>query len=128
MTGPQDVSLRWDHGGVEGLVTSAYARITLTSPIADPSEVPNVISLDINLDGDGFRWSDYHGGEEDAPFNEGIKSGSAADLETAKRDAWEAVFHYLTNLGFTNGEITESISQPAGSLTLDLDEGDDDDE
>lgn len=128
MTGPEDISLRWCHGVVGGVVTSAYARITFISPIADRPDLPSVVSLDISPDDEGFQWAVYHGGEEDAPFNETITSGSAVDLELAKRDAWAALHQYLTGLGHTDGEITESVSQPAGSLTLDLDEGDDDDE
>jgi hypothetical protein len=126
MTGPEDVSLRWEHGVADGLVTSAYARITLDGPIVDPSEGPNVISLDVNTDDDGFRWSSYYEAEEGAPFNEGeIKWGSAADLSQAKRDAWAEVYQFLTSLGYSDDEITESISQPAGSLELDLDDNDD---
>ncbi len=128
MTSPNDVTLRWNHGMADGVVKSAYARVTLTSPIADSSEQLSVISLDINPDDDGFQCSAYHGDEEDVPFNEGVSTGSAPNLVLAKQDGWAAVCKVLTNLGYTDGEIAESISQPAGSLTLDLDEWDDNDE
>lgn len=127
MTSPEDVSLRWDHGVADGLVTVAYARVTLNSPIADPAEGPNVVFLDVKPADDGFRWSAYYGVEEDAPFNEGeIRWGSATDLEQAKRDAWAEAYRFLIGLDYTDAEIAKSISQPAGSLALDLDEGDDD--
>jgi hypothetical protein len=129
MTGLEGVSLRWDHGVADGLVTSAHARVVLDSPIADLSEGPNVITLDINPDDEGFRWSAYYGADDDAPFNEGeIKRGTAPDLAQAKRDSWAEVCRILINLAHTDEEIIESISQPPGSLSLDLDDGDDDEE
>jgi hypothetical protein len=128
MTSPKDVLPHWDHGIADGLVTSACARLTLNGPIADPAEGPNVIFLDINPDDDGFRWSAYYGAEEGAPFNEGeIKWGSATDLEQAKRDSWAEAYRFLISLDYTNGEITGAVSRPAGSLELDLDDGDEDD-
>jgi hypothetical protein len=82
-------------------------------------------ALDTNPDADGFRWSAYYGAEEGAPFNEGeIKWGSAANLAQAKRDSWSEVCRFLTMLGYTDDEITKSISQPAGSLILDLEDDD----
>jgi hypothetical protein len=102
---PEDVSLRWDHGVADGLVT--------------------VVFLDVNPADAGFRWSAYYEAEEGAPFNEGeIKWGSAAELEQAKRDSWSEACRYLVSLGYTENEITESISQPGGSLALDLDDDD----
>ena len=112
----------------DGEVRSAYARVTLTSPIADPSEEPKVISLDIKPDGGGFRWSAYYEAEEGLLQRGRNQMGIGRRSGQAKRDSWGEVCQYLTNLGYTDDEITESISQPAGSLTLDLDEGDDDDE
>ena len=129
MTSPTDVSPGWEDEVVDGLATSAFARITFNGPLADSSEGPYVLFLDINPDDDGFRWSVSCEVEEGAPFNEGeIKWGSATDLEQAKRDSWSEVCRFLTSLGYTDDEITRSISQPAGSLILDLDDDYDDEE
>ncbi len=129
VTGTNLADPHWEHRVADGLVTSAYARVTLNSPIPDPSEEPSVIFLGINPDDDRFRWSAYYQVEEGGPFNEGeIKWGSAADLEQAKRDSWAEVYKFLINLGYTDSEIAKSVSQPAGSLELDLDDGDEDDE
>jgi hypothetical protein len=122
---PEDVSLRWDHGVADGLVTSAYARVTVNGRIADLADGQTVVFLDVNSADAGFRWSAYYEAEEGAPFNEGeIKWGSAAELEQAKRDSWSEACRYLVSLGYTENEITESISQPGGSLALDLDDDD----
>ena len=129
MTIPTDVSPDWEDGVVDGLATSAFARITFNGPIADSAEGPYVLFLDINPDDDGFRWSVYYEVEEGAPFNEGqIKWGSAADLEQAKRDAWQTAISFLTSLSYSDEEIADSVSRHAGSLELDLDDGDEDDE
>ena len=127
MTAPEEVPLRWDHGVADGEVRSAYARVTLTSPIADPSEEPIVIFLDINPDGDAFQWTAFFVDEEGVDRAE-IGRGTTVDLEEAMKESWVRVCGFLTSLGYADDEITRSISQPAGSLILDLDEGYDDDE
>lgn len=129
MTSPKDVVPYWEHGVAGGVVTSAYAQFTLDGPVANPSEGPNVISLDVNPDDDGFRWSAYYDAEEGAPFNEGeIQWGSATDLEQAKRDAWAEANRFLIGLEYTDAEIANARPRPAGSLELDLDDDYDDEE
>lgn len=121
--GPKDVVPYWAYGVTNGSVTTAYAQFTLDGPVADPSEGPNVISLDINPDGEGFRWSAYYEAEEGAPFNEGeLKWGSATDLEEAKRESWAEAYRFLISLDYTDTEITNARPRPAGSLELDLDD------
>ena len=126
MTSLKGVVPYWEYGVAAGVVTSAYAQFTLNGPIADPSEGPNVISLDINPDDDGFRWSAYYEAEEGAPFNEGeIKWGTAASLEQAKRDSWAEAYRFLISLDYTDAEIAKAVPRSAGSIELDLDDDDD---
>lgn len=126
MTSPKDAVPYWEYGVSAGVVTSAYAQFTLDGPVADPSEGPNVITLDINPDDEGFRWSAYYEAGEGAPFNEGeIKWGSATDLEEAKRDTWAEAHRFLIGLGYTDTEIANARPRPAGSLELDLEDDDD---
>ena len=125
---PKDVMPYWEDGVTGGVVTNAYAQFTLDGPIADPSEGPNVISLEIDLSDDRFRWSAHCEAEEGAPSNEGqIGWGSVTDLEQARRDAWAEAYRFLVGLGYTDAEIANARPRPPGSLALDLGDDDDDD-
>jgi hypothetical protein len=101
----------------------ASAVIGLGSPRANPGVPGITLYLQIeDDDNDGYFWS-VGIGEEMAGFGEAtVESGTATDLLTAQEDSWAAAVAYLRDDGYTNEEITESISQPAGSMELDLDD------
>jgi hypothetical protein len=115
VTNPSEGSPGWSHNKAGELGPAAVAEVILGGPAADPSEGPNTVLLNVFADGDWFRWSAYYVVEgEDAPFGEGeIEWSSSADLETAKRDAWDTAVTFLKSLGYEDQEIGDAVT--AGS-------------
>jgi hypothetical protein len=70
MTGPEELAPHWEYDDeVEGLGTYAYARVTPSSPSADPNAGPNAIVLRTYPDDGRVGWSVLSEVDEGALFD-----------------------------------------------------------
>ena len=129
MTTPDEVTPDWGNAALGDGVEFCSAEVVLSRPRANPSETATTVYLNVYREDGGYRWSCYYQVPIEAPFDEGsVAWASSVDLEGAKAGSWGRAITFLRELEYSDDEIVEAVSRPAGSLELDLDDDDDEDE